>query len=725
MAVEKFSEDIPRIRDLLSENPDGLTIKNISEMLGMNRNSAAKSLQLLQMQGRVTLKHIGPAKIYCLASKLSATALLKLSTKPVIVFSKGETFVDCNEQFQELLQLGKSDLIGKKSDQMPFFIDSHHEILRLIRDGLKGKENRISMDLLINGRTTPCSLTISPIFFENGDPGIALIVDIPVHTSPVRTDNAENISLNEVDEIEYVCRFSPDGTLTYVNQAYSDLLHKRKKELIGHKWRPAVTECDYEAIKKCLLSLDSSNPVALQEFRVITPHGDSRWQRWIFRNLSDQDGQSTGYMGTGTDITEIKNLEDMVRNGAEEREALVRKHEAVIQDLNRQIYNEITSHEKTNLQLQFTQFVVDNASLVIMWVSREGQLVYLNKEARQMLGYPDGKLPGIKFLDTIYGGSSFAWSDIWEAARHYQRYTLETSLITSIGGEIPVEMVLNYLEYKGKQYCCCFAKDITERKRVEEAMYTISNNNRILIEASPDPLVTINAEGKISDVNTSTEKVTGYTRDELIGTSFPDYFTEPERAREGYQLVFKDGNVRDYPLTIRHRDGHITPVLYNATVYRDETGNVSGVFAAARDITELKCAEEALQNNERIFHAMFESHDSVMLLIEPETGKIIEANQAAERFYGRSIEELGVMSIDNINTLPPEEVATKRDMAARGESTVFIFRHRVFSGEIKTVEVYSSPIAIGGKTLLFSIIHDITGRAVDCDNDKTHATEKI
>jgi PAS domain S-box-containing protein len=319
MPVEKFSEAISHIRDLLSENPEGLTIKTISEILGMNRNSAGKSLQILQMQGMVTLKQIGPAKIYCPASKLPADALLKLSTSGVIVFSKGETVVDSNEQFREHLQLTKTDLIGKKADQLPFFVDSNHELSRLIRDGLKGKENRISLDLLLDGYATPCSLTINPVFFESGDPGVALIVDIPASATPTRPCDDFNISLNEIDEIEYICRFSPDGTLTYVNNAYGNFLNKRKTELIGSKWRPAVPGREYEEIKKCLLSLDPHHPVALQEFKVITHTGDSRWQRWVFRNLSDHHGQSTGYMGTGIDITEIKNLENMVRNGAEER----------------------------------------------------------------------------------------------------------------------------------------------------------------------------------------------------------------------------------------------------------------------------------------------------------------------------------------------------------------------------------------------------------------------
>ena len=109
--------------------------------------------------------------------------------------------------------------------------------------------------------------------------------------------------------------------------------------------------------------------------------------------------------------------------------------------------------------------------------------------------------------------------------------------------------------------------------------------------------MTIGPDGKITDVNAATEMVTGRTREELIGTDFFDYFTEPEKAQAGYQQVFRDGFVRDYALELRHRDGRITSVLYNASVYRDDSGKVRGVFAAARDITERKRAEEALQQS--------------------------------------------------------------------------------------------------------------------------------
>lgn len=117
---------------------------------------------------------------------------------------------------------------------------------------------------------------------------------------------------------------------------------------------------------------------------------------------------------------------------------------------------------------------------------------------------------------------------------------------------------------------------------------------RSLIEASLDPLVTISAEGKITDVNEASVKVTGISSEMLIGTDFSNYFTDPEKAQKGYLKVFKNGFVSDYPLTIKHKNGNLTDVSYNASVYKDDIGKVLGVFAAARDVTDQKLFEHEL-----------------------------------------------------------------------------------------------------------------------------------
>jgi PAS domain S-box-containing protein len=164
------------------------------------------------------------------------------------------------------------------------------------------------------------------------------------------------------------------------------------------------------------------------------------------------------------------------------------------------------------------------------------------------------------------------------------------------------------------------AKDELEERVKERTheLYTESLYARSLIEASLDPLVTISADGKITDVNYASEKATGVPREQLIGRDFSDYFAEPEKARAGYEEVFRQGFVRDYPLGLRHQDGHVTPVLYNASVYRDETGQIMGVFAAARDITERKRAEETAKAERQRLYDVLETLPVYAILLTPD-----------------------------------------------------------------------------------------------------------
>jgi PAS domain S-box-containing protein len=135
----------------------------------------------------------------------------------------------------------------------------------------------------------------------------------------------------------------------------------------------------------------------------------------------------------------------------------------------------------------------------------------------------------------------------------------------------------------------------------------LSSYSLSLIEASLDPLVTINTEGKITDMNEALANITGYTREELTHTDFFTYFTDSQKAREVYQEVFANGSVADKPLTLCHKNGNLTDVSFNGSVYKDVVGNVLGVVIVARDIAEQKWAmnlqnankELAFQNDEK------------------------------------------------------------------------------------------------------------------------------
>ena len=141
-----------------------------------------------------------------------------------------------------------------------------------------------------------------------------------------------------------------------------------------------------------------------------------------------------------------------------------------------------------------------------------------------------------------------------------------------------------------------------ERTKSHESQYASS-----LIEASLDPLIAINIDGKITDMNQAKINITGIERDRLIGTNFYDYFTEPQKAKKVYQEVFANGSITNYPLTFHHQDGKLTDVLFSGSVYKDNQGKILGAVVVARDITEQKWAKElqiankelAFQNDEK------------------------------------------------------------------------------------------------------------------------------
>ena len=296
--------------------------------------------------------------------------------------------------------------------------------------------------------------------------------------------------------------------------------------------------------------------------------------------------------------------------------------------------------KKAEEEIQIFANIVESSDDAIITKSLGGIIAGWNSGAEQIYGYSAEEVLGkpISLLesDDLKGETKRLIERIknGERIRHY-----ETLRLKKDNNLINVSITLSpVFDTSGELVAIStIARDITERKRAEEDLKLANIYNRSLIEASLDPLVTIGPDGKITDVNHSTEAVTGYSRDELIGTDFSDYFTEPEKARKGYQQVFQDEKVFNYALEIKHKKGHVTPVLYNASVYRDEAAGVIGVFAAARDITERKQAEEKLKetieelersNDELQQFAYITSHD----LQEP-LRTIASYTQLIERRY--------------------------------------------------------------------------------------------
>jgi len=246
--------------------------------------------------------------------------------------------------------------------------------------------------------------------------------------------------------------------------------------------------------------------------------------------------------------------------------------------------------------------------------------------------------------------------------------------------------------------------DVGARKQAEEKLGAASQYARSLIESSLDPLVTISPDGKITDVNEATIKVTGIPREQLIGTDFSNYFTEPKKAREGYQQVFAKGFVTDYPLTIRHREGRLTDVLYNASVYKDSRGNVLGVFAAARDVTVQKQASQYARS-------LIESSLDPLVTISAD-GKITDVNEATAKVTGIPREQLIGTDFSNYFTEPEEARRGYQQVFAKGFVTDYPLTIRHRDGRLTDV-LYNASVykdTRGNVLGVFAAARDVTAR---------------
>ncbi|TLY50535.1 MAG: PAS domain S-box protein [Gammaproteobacteria bacterium] len=161
------------------------------------------------------------------------------------------------------------------------------------------------------------------------------------------------------------------------------------------------------------------------------------------------------------------------------------------------------------------------------------------------------------------------------------------------------------------------ARDITEQKRLEEDLRQAQNYTRSLIEASVDALMTVDPEFRIMDVNDQTVRLTGFNREDLIGSPFPEYFNDADRASDGVQQTLAQGFVTDYVLALRAKSGKEVLVSFNASVFKDTDGNIKGIFAAARDITEQKRLEEDLRQAQNYTRGLIESSVDPMITVDP------------------------------------------------------------------------------------------------------------
>ncbi len=234
-------------------------------------------------------------------------------------------------------------------------------------------------------------------------------------------------------------------------------------------------------------------------------------------------------------------------------------------------------------------------------------------------------------------------------------------------------------------------------------------------------LVFYDTNHHITYLNPSAEKILGFTLAEIRGLPAEarmKLFTvrtlnggSPSKKDLVGWRALQGETVRGEEFVI-YPKGSSLPVhmLSSAAPIKAADGRTLGAIQTLADITARKRTEEALQESEERYRSIFQNSHAVMLLIDPGTGEIVDANPAACAYYGYSPGECRHMNIDRINTLPPGELTVRMAEASSGMRNRFEFKHRLASGEVRDVEVFSGPVRVGGRPLFYSIVHDITAR---------------
>jgi len=247
-------------------------------------------------------------------------------------------------------------------------------------------------------------------------------------------------------------------------------------------------------------------------------------------------------------------------------------------------------------------------------------------------------------------------------------------------------------------------------KEKKDLLKTLLFQNDVVKEANLI-FVHLDMEGRIVDINRESEKITGYKIEEVVGKNWFELFVPPdykERISQIFENITKKGIlIETFENPIKTKDGKIRYILWKNN-YIKEKSRIKGTISFGIDITEKKLLEKKLAESEELFRKSFKEHNTIQLLIDPESGQIVDANNAATDFYGYSFEELTSLKITNINTLPEEEVKKRMDEAKSLKRNYFQFKHRLKDGRIRDVEVYSRGFEYKGKHLLHSIIFDVT-----------------
>ena len=446
----------------------------------------------------------------------------------------------------------------------------------------------------------------------------------PPAGSPASPHKPEDIILEEAqryraiveDQTELICRFLPDATITFVNEVYCRYFGKTREELVGRRFLLMIPEDEQPRLLSHLASLSPSRPWAAIDHRVVVPGGHTRWLQWANRATFGRDGRALEIQGTGRDITEPRQAEEALRKAHGDLEQRVQERTAELVEANASLERQIAERRRVEEALRESKeryrSIFETAPHVIGLVSRDGIITDCNQKVREVLGFEPHEVIGRPI-------TSFLLPECREKARSAVQQVLNGAAsrnneykVTRKDGSV-VDISINSSSLKDENgesvLLISVMEDITVRKQAEEALRQSEERYRRLVELIPAAVTVCDFQGRLVQVNSEFERVTGWARHEaigktaeLLGLSSPEFFGRIKN--DILPRLLAVGAVSDVEAEVTCRNGRRLATSQNWVLMRNAAGGPAAVLAVCSDITYRKEAERKLLDHREQLRSM-------------------------------------------------------------------------------------------------------------------------
>jgi PAS domain S-box-containing protein len=352
-----------------------------------------------------------------------------------------------------------------------------------------------------------------------------------------------------------------------------------------------------------------------------------------------------------------------------------------------------------------TFYLFDPAGKVLRW----------NRNLETVSEYPAEEIAQMSALDFIAAEDHLLVAQRIQEVLEQGAGEAEAQLLSKSGKKTPYLFTGVSIMVASKPYVVGLGLDISQRKRAEEALRERKEYAEGLIAAMKDGFSVLDVRGVHVDVNAALCQMTGFAREELIGSGPPHPYWPPEAIAE-IEQAFQgtlQGQFANFELTFRRKNGERFPVIVSPSCLKDGRGNIRYCFATVKDITELEKAWKALQESEAKYRTLFEEALDAIFVADSETGVLVDCNRAACELVGREKSELVGQPQRLLH--PPQETEgefsqTFRQHRAEKLGQMLAARVMTKQGGIKDVEIKANVSELGGRRLLQGIFRDITER---------------